>query len=330
MPSIDSSTGPPSSPETATSSSVIAEAIQSASRWVTRPERAVTRPPPPRRTVRCPSSSRSNWSGPRFETMISGEELTPKRLRGTDYGVPLAVDVVDQLQPVAQQARRQEHAAGVLLALAAELLAELRGAEDVQAALGALVRRVDEEAADAVLDLQRNAADVAGDRRPPLPERLGDGQPEALADRLLQADVRLRLEGVDLDRADVVEVAEDFDVLVTARVFEGLLEVLHPLGVVGGHRADHCQLRLGDLLGHLAVGVDHADRILPGVEAGDLGDQRPVDVDPELAADEGRVLGREGHVLRRERVDCRRHDPHVLAVGAHPVRDVVVEVPDAR
>jgi hypothetical protein len=42
------------------SSSVIAEAIQSASRWETRPESAVTRPPPPRRTVRSPFSSRSN------------------------------------------------------------------------------------------------------------------------------------------------------------------------------------------------------------------------------------------------------------------------------
>ena len=73
---MSSETGPPSSSETRTSSSVIAEAIQSASRWETRPESAVTRPPPPRRTVRLPSSSRSNWAGPRFETMISGWSLT--------------------------------------------------------------------------------------------------------------------------------------------------------------------------------------------------------------------------------------------------------------
>ena len=67
-------------------------------------------------------------------------------------------------------------------------------------------------------DLQRDAADVAADRRPALPQRLGDGQPEALADRLLDADVGLRLEGVDLDRADVVEVVEDLDVGVAAGV----------------------------------------------------------------------------------------------------------------
>src|SRR6476469_3593945 len=119
MPSIESSTGPPLSLETATSSSVIAEAIQSASRCETRPESAVTNPPPPRRTVRSPLSSSSNWSGPRFETMISGEELTPQRLKGTDFRVvpALAVEVGEQLQPVAQQAWGEELAPGVLLAL---------------------------------------------------------------------------------------------------------------------------------------------------------------------------------------------------------------------
>src|SRR5262249_29199671 len=102
-----------------------------------------------------------------------------------------------------------ELATGVFLAGPAEPLAQLRVGEDLQAALGALLGGVDEEATLAVDDLQGDAADVAGDRRPPLPERLGVGEAEALADRLLQADVGLRLEGVDLDRADVVEVVED-------------------------------------------------------------------------------------------------------------------------
>ena len=169
---------------------------------------------------------------------------------------------------------------------------------------------------------------LPADRRPPLPERLGDGQPEALADRLLQADVGLRLEGVDLDRADVVEVVEDLDVGVAVGVLEGLLEELPALGVVGRHRADQRQLRLRDVLGHLAVGVDHPHRVLPGVEARDLGDQRPVDVDPELVADEGGVVGGEGHVLRRERVDRRRDDAGSRRDAAHPGRDVGGQVPD--
>jgi hypothetical protein len=42
------------------------------------------------------------------------------------------------------------------------------------------------------------------------------GQAEALARRLLDDDVGVRLEGVDLDRADVVEVVEDVDVRVAA------------------------------------------------------------------------------------------------------------------
>ena len=36
--------------------------------------------------------------------------------------------------------------------------------------------------------------------------------------------------------------------------------------------------------------------------------QRAVDVDAELVADEGGVLGRERHVLRRQRVDRGRDD----------------------
>src|SRR5690349_3609305 len=96
----------------------------------------------------------------------------------------LSVEPVQQVEPVAQQARREELAAGVLLAFAAERLAQPRVLEDLEAAFRALLGGIDKEAGDAVFDLQRNAADVAADRRPPLPQRLGHGQPEALADRL--------------------------------------------------------------------------------------------------------------------------------------------------
>ena len=117
--------------------------------------------------------------------------------------------------------------------------------------------RVDEEAGDAVVDLQGDPADVAADHRPALPLGLGDGEPEALADRLLHADVGLGLKGVDLDRADVVEVVEDLDVGVAVGVAEGRVEEVPALGVVGGHRADQRQLGVGDALGDHPVGVDH-------------------------------------------------------------------------
>ncbi len=117
--------------------------------------------------------------------------------------------------------------------------------------------RGDEEAGLAVLHLQRDAAHVAADERAALPERLRHGQPEALARRLLDHHVGLRLERVHLDRPDVVQVVEDVDVGVAVRVGHRRVEELPALGVVGGHRADQGELHLGHLLRHLTVRVDH-------------------------------------------------------------------------
>ncbi len=108
--------------------------------------------------------------------------------------------------------------AHVLLAAPAEPLAQVGLAQDAQRAVGALVGGRDEEAGLAVLHLERDAAHVAADEGAPLPERLGHGEPEALAGGLLDHHVGLRLEGVHLDRPDVVEVVEDVDVRVPVRV----------------------------------------------------------------------------------------------------------------
>ena len=81
------------------------------------------------------------------------------------------------------------------------------------------------------------------------------------------------------------------------------------------------------LLDH-AIGVDHSQRILPGVEARNLRDQRARDVDAELVDDVARVLRRERHVLRRERVDRRRPDRRHRKVGR--LRDVLAPVEDGR
>src|SRR3954452_17001776 len=114
------------------SSSFIADAIQSASRCSTSPFSAVTRPPPPRVACSSPSSPRSNVAGPRLETRISG--------------VSLATQPLEDAEPVAQQPRREEVLAHVLLAGTTELLAELRLLEDVQGAVGALLGARDEVA----------------------------------------------------------------------------------------------------------------------------------------------------------------------------------------
>src|SRR5262249_21211376 len=283
---------------TMTSSWVIADAIQSACRWETRPESAVTRPPPPRWTIRFPFSSCPNSAGPRLETMVSGYfSATPPlyqagpELLPTSASWSLERQIREDPDPVEQQARAQEPLTRALLAGPSQPATEFRVEQDVDAAPGSLLRRGDQVAVLAVDDLQRDPADIPPDRRAPLPERLGHCQPEALPDRLLHDHVGLGLERVHLDRSDVVEVVEDLDVRIRPGVLEGPVEELPALRVIGGHRADQRQLHLRDLLRHQPVRVDHPDRVLPGVEAGDLGDHRAVHVDSELVADEGRVVG---------------------------------------
>src|SRR3954447_14973246 len=104
--------------------------------------------------------------------------------------------------------------ADVLLARAPELLAEVRLAQDLERAIGALLGRADEVAGGAVLHLKRDAADVSADEGARLPERLGHGEAEALARGLLDHHLCLRLERVHLDRAYVVEVVQDLDVRI--------------------------------------------------------------------------------------------------------------------
>src|SRR4051812_2658740 len=179
----------------------MAEAIQSASRWSTRPFSAVTSPPPPRTATSSPSSPRSKVAGPRFETRISGaSEVIRKprvcgRRRQTRAGgfrmTSCSLKALEDPQPVAQQPRCQEVLADVFLAGAPELLAEVGLAQDPQCAVGALLGRRHEVAGRPVLHLQRDAADVAADERARLPERLRDGQAEALTSRLLDQHLGL-------------------------------------------------------------------------------------------------------------------------------------------
>src|SRR3954471_6188375 len=116
---------PPASWARRASASVIALAIQVASRCEARPVSAVTRPPPPRLTE--PSS----WwvTGPRFETST----------RGADCSTPLNLPVEqprEDAKPVAQQPRGEEVAPHVLLAPPPEVLGQRRIAEDPQGAVG--------------------------------------------------------------------------------------------------------------------------------------------------------------------------------------------------
>ena len=280
----------------------------------------MTRPPGPRVTTGSPDGSSWNDDG----TAVGGHHETalceshslhrgppvgwsgPALAAGRQLPDLTLEQIGEEPQVVAQQARREELAADLLLAEQRHMPVLLGVGHDLQAALGALGGRADQVPGHAVLDLQRDAADVAADDRPALPEALGHGEPEPLARGLLQDHVGVALERVDLHRADVVEVGEDEHVGVAAHVVDDALEVVPALGVVAGHGTDERELHVGVLRLDGAVDVDHAERVLPRVEAGDLQQQRAVHVDAELAHDVARVLRRELHVLGGQRVDGRR------------------------
>ena len=170
-------------------------------------------------------------------------------------------------------------------------------------------RRVDEVAGLAVLHLQRDAADVAARSI----GRAFQSASETVRPKPSRVDFWISTSACDWNAFTSIAptLFRLLRILMSgspAAYSSVVVEELPALGVVGGHRADERELHLGHLLVHDPVGVDHAERVLPRVEARDLADQRPVDVDAELVADERRVLGRERHVLRRQRVDRGRAD----------------------
>ena len=150
---------------TATSSSVIAEAIQSASRCATsRSARSPGRRRRARTVARRPRRARTA-PGPRLETRISGLVGHPASLPRPPAGSVL--ELGEDPQPVAQQARRQEVRRGRAPCRPARGACRARGRRGSRAQRSrGLLGRVDQVAGLAVLDLQRDAADVAGDRRP--------------------------------------------------------------------------------------------------------------------------------------------------------------------
>ena len=136
------------------------------------------------------------------------------------------------------------------------------------------------------------------------------------------------LEGIHLDGTDVVHVGEDEDVGIVGGVGHGAVVVVPPLRIVVRHRADECELDARVALLDRAVRVDDAERVLPGIESRDLGEERTGDVDAELVDDVLRILGGERHVLRRQRIDRRWPDERLGQ--SYGVGHVFAEVEDRR
>src|SRR5215212_6493411 len=88
---------------------------------------------------------------------------------------------------------------------------------------------------DSTPDLERDTAGAPRHDRGSLPERLGDDQPEALADRLLDHHVGEALKGVDLDVSYPGKVGEDVDLRVFLCRLLYLVVDLPPFWVVERH-----------------------------------------------------------------------------------------------
>ena len=154
-------------------------------------------------------------------------------------------ELAEDPQIVAQVARRQEVRAHVLLAAPARAPCRAPGRARISSARSAhcstLETRYPVTPSSICSGMPPTSPPMNGSR---LPDRLGDGQAEALARGLLHDHVGVGLERVDLDRADVVEVVEDVDVRVAVGVGDRRVEEVPALGVVGGHRADQRELHV--------------------------------------------------------------------------------------
>ena len=147
----------------------------------------------------------------------------------------------------------------------------------------------EQDAALAVDDLVLDPADAAGDDRPVLPHRLGDGEAEALREALLHDDRRVALDRVD-DRRVLAAVLHREAREVHAAAHVGLerqpcgadlLEHHGALGVVGDAgrgRPGEDEARVRDVRRDvLGEALHHADRVLQRIPARDLHDQPVVE-----------------------------------------------------
>ena len=97
------------------------------------------------------------------------------------------------------------------------------------------------------------------------------------------------------------------NVVVFAGAADGALVPGPALWVVVGHGGDEDELELRHGSFDQAVHLDHSERVLPTVKAGDLGDGGTFVVDPVALQDSVVGLGRQLDILGAERVDGGRN-----------------------
>src|SRR5215208_5883853 len=150
-----------------------------------------------------------------------------------------------EAQFVRNEPRQQEPLAHEFAALRTKLSCFLRVLQRPQRLLGALRHRIHQESTDSAPDLEWDPAGTPRYDRGFLPERLGDDQAEALADRLLDHHVGEPLKCIHLDVSHAGKVGEEVDVRVVLGRLPDLAVDLPPLRVVERHGARQRQLQPG-------------------------------------------------------------------------------------
>lgn len=155
--------------------------------------------------------------------------------------------------------------------------------------------------------MEGNASDVGCDDGFPFPEGFGHGQPEAFLGRFLDDDVGNALE--DVDKQVVLDGEEDH-VVSSRKAFCFLLDFFvdcQSFRIVHGHASTEDQAAV-DFLFHPFEYVEDAQRILPFVKSGYLGDDGFVCGYLETFQRLGDDAVVDVHVFGREGVDGRRDD----------------------
>src|ERR1035437_355875 len=157
-------------------------------------------------------------------------------LRRSSRAVPLGKDVPHPRQMIAQQPRQQEVLAHPPRTRVAHLRRGRWILQQLGHAGGELLSRVREVAADPVLQLVRDPARTTRDHRRPLPQRLGDHEPEPLPRALLDRHVCHALERVHLVARHAHLVGEQETVALARGLALDLLVDPPRLGVIRRHR----------------------------------------------------------------------------------------------
>src|SRR5262245_20080952 len=142
--------------------------------------------------------------------------------------------------------------------------------EKEEASIGAATGVRHQEAGFAINDLERDSANLATNYGLAFPECFGYDQAEAFSGRLLDHDVGESLERIDFPVVNPIEIAKNVYVKVFSGPSQGSGVIEDALGIVSGHGPCQDQLNFRYLRFDFPVGVDDAQRVLPGIESRDL------------------------------------------------------------